>query len=475
MSFFELDNNQNTIAEKIKYIYSGTSVNQRDITQHSNDEQFNSLKKTDLKETEGKRIPVKNTFYKINFANREPNFIYAGMNPSSYVATTMYLYGLLHRNISGITSKPDTGIVGEIVIEHANANKQTQKVYTCFLVAEQSDKTTNNSVDTLVNMVTGEGSEPDITVVLNSLIPKQKRCVHYVDGDNHVFLFTTPLQVNKAAADFFRNKLATETKLLKVYPPVDYEVIALDKDVASKEGFTVREGLDGEIYIDCQPTGESDDTIAVQIGKFTFINNITFWVINVILLLIFVIPVYNFHVVGRMAAEHAGAGAGAGVCAKYVKYLIIWIAILFTVSVTEAFSLGTMDTAKHTWIFEYGIWLAASGMLAAAIAYFGGAACPGAGAGAGAGAGSSAGIVEWFKFIPDFYFKNMNDAGMGFYLVMMLLSLGIIIANWAGGGLGDITTGIFRIVSVICFVAYPMLRYWINNQIDAPAAPAARP
>ena len=462
MSFFELDNNQNTISEKIKYIYSGTSVNQRDITQHSNDEQFNSIKKTDLKETEGTRIPVKNTFYKINFANREPNFIYAGMNPSSYVATTMYLYGLLHRNISGITSKPDTGIVGEIVIEHANANKQTQKVYTCFLVAEQSDKTTNNSVDTLVNMVTGEGSEPDITVVLNSLIPKQKRCVHYVDGDNHVFLFTTPLQVNKAAAEFFRNKLATETKLLKVYPPVDYEVIALDKDVAAQEGFTVIEGVDGEIYIDCQPTGESDDTIAVQIGRFTFINNITFWVINVILLLIFVIPVYNFHVVGRMENQHAG------VCAKYVKYLIIWIAILFTVSVAEAFHLGTMDTAKHAWIFEYGIWLAASGMLAAAIAYFGGKACPVA----VAVAGSSAGIVEWFTFIPSFYFIGMEQPGTGVYLFMMLLSLGIIIANWAGGGLGDITTGIFRIVSVICFVAFPMLRYWIKPPVPAAVAGA---
>ena len=459
MSFFELDNNQNTISEKIKYIYTGTSVNKRDITQHSNDEQFNSIKKTDLQKMEGKRIPVKNTFYKINFANREPNFIYAGMNPSSYVANTMYLYGLLHRNISGITSKNDTGIIGEIVIEHANANKQTQKVYTCFLVEEQSDKTTDNSVDTLVNMVTGEGSEPDITVELNSIIPKQKRCVHYVDGDNHVFLFTIPLQVNKATADFFRNKLATETKLLKVYPPIDYEVIALDKDVASKEGFTVREGVDGEIYIDCQPTGESDDTIAVQIGRFTFINNITFWVINVILLLIFIIPVYNFHVVGRLAAEHAGG------CAKYVKYLSIWIAILFTVSVAEAFHLGTMNNAQHTWIFEYGIWLTASGMLAAAIVSFGGAACPGAGNG-----GGDASIIDWFKFIPSFYFNNMKDAGMGFYLVMMLLSVGIIIANWAGSGLGDITTGIFRIVSVICFVAYPMLRYWINKQVDAPVA-----
>jgi hypothetical protein len=461
MSFFELDNNQNTISEKIKYIYSGTSVNKRDITQHSNDEQFNSIKKMDLQKTEGKRIPVKNTFYKINFANREPNFIYAGLNPSSYVANTMYLYGLLHRNISGITSKTDTGIIGEIVIEHANANKQTQKVYTCFLVEEQSDKTTDNSVDTLVNMVTGESSEPDITVDLNSVIPKQNRCVHYVDGDNHVFLFTTPLQVNKAAADFFRNKLATETKLLKVYPPFDYEVIALDKDVASKEGFTVREGVDGEIYIDCQPTGESDETIAVQVGKFTFINNVTFWVINVVLLLIFVIPVYNFHVVGRMEDEHAGA------CAKYVKYLIIWLAILFMVSVAEALHLGIMDPARHTWIFEYGIWLVASGLLSVAIVSFGGRACAGAGAGAGGG------VFEWLKFLPNFYFNNMNEVSMGFYVVFMLLSFGIITANWAGRGLGEITTGIFRIISIICFVAIPMLRYWINKQVTAPAV--ARP
>ena len=398
MSFFELDNNQNTISEKIKYIYTGTSVNKRDITQHSNDEQFNSIKKTDLQKTEGKRIPVKNTFYKINFANREPNFIYAGMNPSSYVANTMYLYGLLHRNISGITSKTDTGIIGEIVIEHANANKQTQKVYTCFLVEEQSDKTTDNSVDTLVNMVTGQGSEPDITVELNTIIPKQNRCVHYVDGDNHVFLFTTPLQVNKAAAEFFRNKLATETKLLKVYPPFDYEIIALDKDKPVKEGFTVIEGVDGEIYIDCQPTGESDETIAVQVGKFTFINNVTFWVINVVLLLIFVIPVYNFHVVGRMEDEHAGA------CAKYVKYLIIWLAILFMVSVAEALHLGIMDPARHTWIFEYGIWLAASGLLSVAIVSFGGRVCAGAVPGAGAGGG----VFEWLKFLPNFQSSTIS-------------------------------------------------------------------
>ena len=66
MSFFKLDDTANISDDNIKYIYTGTSVNKRDITEHSNDEQFNSIKKSDLPETEGKRIPVKNTFYKIN-------------------------------------------------------------------------------------------------------------------------------------------------------------------------------------------------------------------------------------------------------------------------------------------------------------------------------------------------------------------------------------------------------------------------
>ena len=366
MSFFKLDYTANISDDNIKYIYTGTSVNKRDITEHSNDEQINSIKKADLPETEGKRIPVKNTFYKINFANREPNFTFAGMTPSSYVANTMYLYGLLHRNISGVTTK-NGNIIGEIVIEHANANKQAQKVFTCFLVEEQSDKTTDNSVDTLVQMVTGEGADPDITVELNSIIPKQTTCVRYVDGENHVFLFTTPLQVNKPAANFFRNKLSVDTKLFKVYPPTDYNVINMNKEKTAQEGFTLQEGAEGEIYIDCQPTGESAETIQAyavpinsaygdsknQIDFFKMMINFGVFLIISILTYFTIPPFYKHVVVDKINRQYEKDGETRR---TFIYIADLWIIGMFIISIVDAF-YGGISKSGHYSLIQYGIGL----------------------------------------------------------------------------------------------------------------------
>jgi hypothetical protein len=366
MSFFKLDDTANISDDNIKYIYTGTSVNKRDITEHSNDEQLNSIKKADLPETEGKRIPVKNTFYKINFVNREPNFTFAGMSPSSYVANTMYLYGLLHRNISGVTTK-NGNIIGEIVIEHANANKQAQKVFTCFLVEEQSDKTTDNSVDTLVKMVTGEGAEPDITVELNTIIPKQTSCVRYVDGDNHVFLFTTPLQVNKPAANFFRNKLSVNTKLFKVYPPTEYNVINMDKEKKAQEGFTLQEGATGEIYIDCQPTGESAETIQAyavpinsaygdsknQIDFFKMMINFGVFLIISILTYFTIPPFYKHVVVDKINRQYENDDKKRH---TFIYIADLWLIAMFIISIVDAF-YGGISKSGHYSLIQYGIGL----------------------------------------------------------------------------------------------------------------------
>jgi hypothetical protein len=270
MSYFEIDNNPNTIAEVTTYTYPGVTVTSRDIFEHSNDEYLNSVKKNDLQTSDGNPIKSKDTYYKIIYNNREPNFVHNGITPSSYIANNMYLYGLLHRNISGLTTKTDINIVGEIVIEHTNANKQAQKIYTCFLVSSRDagGKMMDNHVDTLIKKVSGTGGDPEMNVDLNSVIPKQTECIHYEDDDNHVFVFTEPILVNEDAANFFKQKLAIETDMLKVHPPYDYEIIHLA--TSTKEGFVVQEGAEGEIYIDCQPTGESDDVekaIQIPIGK----------------------------------------------------------------------------------------------------------------------------------------------------------------------------------------------------------------
>ena len=269
MSYFKLDDT-NVSTDNIKYSYNGSSISNRDIKEHTNDTKENSNKKSKIPEVEGKLIPTKNTFYKINFNNREPNLTYNAINPSSHVANTLYLYGKLHHNISGITSGDHSNIIGEIVIEHNNANKQAMKIFTCFLIEERAGKDTDNSLDKLIKLVKNESNALEMTVSLNPIIPKQTRCFHYEDDENHIFVYTNPILVSNDTSNFFKNNLATKTKLFNVYPG-DYELIKLDKNTKEKFG-NIKEGMTDEIYIDCQPTGES----AEEINSYEFPLNSEF-------------------------------------------------------------------------------------------------------------------------------------------------------------------------------------------------------
>ena len=329
MSYFNINENNISTEEKITYIYSGVSINRRDIIPLTNDDTKYSIKKTDLPDVEGKRIPLKNTFYQIKLRNKEPNFIYGGLSPSSYTAKSIYLFGLLHRNISGISSNDKSNIVGEIVIEHTNPNKQLQKVYTCFLIkeidsniSEENPKgdTTNNSLDKLVNMRINQ-LIPEYTFDLSSDIPEQTHSIHYVDKTNHIFVFTNPIVVNKATAKFFKNEVSNKTKLFSIYPTNDSsnktlfygsETILLNGTPSNTDGFRLMEGIDeddnaaesNDIWIDCSPTGESDDTVAgirnvtidseyskhkEQIDGFKMITNF-FMFILITLLAFFMVP-----------------------------------------------------------------------------------------------------------------------------------------------------------------------------------------
>ena len=285
MSYFNIDENTIATDEQIKYIYNGISVNNRDIKARTNDDNLNSIKKQNLPDIEGQLIPIKNSFYQISLRNKEPNFIYAGLSPSSYTAKSVYLFGLLHRNISGISSTYNSNVIGEIVVEHTNINKQLQKVYSCFLIKEidsniteenpQGD-TTDNSLDKLVRMV-NNSLQPEQTFELSSVIPEQTHSIHYVDEENHIFVFTNPIVVNKDTANLFKTKLATKTKLFSIYPTNENsnktlfygsETIVLkknpktgDKATSKEEGFRLLEGIDEDIWIDCSPTGVSDEEL----------------------------------------------------------------------------------------------------------------------------------------------------------------------------------------------------------------------
>lgn len=302
MSFFKLDDTNISYNNNIKYIYKDVTINKRDVEEQTNDNLHNSVKKENKVEVEGKLIPIKDTFYKINFHNKEANFIYTNLTPSSYIANNIYLYSVLHHNISGVTTN-NKEIIGEIVIEHSNPNKQNQKVYTCFLINEELIKTSDNSIDKIINLVEGKSDYNELSVAIKNDIPTQTHCFHYEDNNNHVFVYTNPISVKKNAASFFKNKLASKTKLFNIYPAHDDKIVSHQLiKLGEKEGFVSKtttfqenfqEAADGEVYIDCQPAGESIEEIQAQVvplnGAYTQSKNKIDVFKTIIHLLVFII------------------------------------------------------------------------------------------------------------------------------------------------------------------------------------------
>ena len=87
-----------------------------------------------------------------------------------------------------------------------------------------------------------------------------------------MFLFIQTLYLlKKNTASFFKNNLASKTKLFNIYPAHDDKIVShqliklggtegfVSKTTTIQENF--QEAAEGEIYIDCNPAGESEEAI----------------------------------------------------------------------------------------------------------------------------------------------------------------------------------------------------------------------
>ena len=113
MSFFSFDNCKTKDNQELFYDYRPTHIYNTDIVEKQN----NANVRKSIVENEQNRIIKNDKYYKIGFNNKESNFTFKQLTPSTYTATNIYLYGVLHNNIPEITTNND-GMVGEIVIEH---------------------------------------------------------------------------------------------------------------------------------------------------------------------------------------------------------------------------------------------------------------------------------------------------------------------------------------------------------------------
>jgi hypothetical protein len=230
MSYFEPTKNI-AYNNKIIYDFFKTSINKNEIQSPATNSSMNYFK-----------VPYVN-----NSSN--PNFYYTNNGTTtSYTIKNIYIYGLIHNNVTGITDS-NKNIVGELVVE---LNSTSGKSYACFLLQKTPIYVASITGD--VDFLLKLQNNTDVLAMdftLNSYINNQDSVIQYNSNNSSVFIFTVPININDDSIKSIENYGITTT-LFSAKAPTNYSVIQ-SNNVSLK--------MDDQIYIDCNPTGESDETI----------------------------------------------------------------------------------------------------------------------------------------------------------------------------------------------------------------------
>jgi hypothetical protein len=185
----------------------------------------------------------------------DPNIIYtlSGAN-TVYNHSKAYFYKLFHDNIGQVTNGNDAATkYGELIIEHKPPGS-TNKTFVCFLL-EYTDSDQITDIDTMINFKTTAKQSLYAGVELNSVIPKQDSCVVYDSTISNlkstVFVFSTPIKINAAS-----KKRIMQCKDIANIPIVKYNsgyIVLPARNISLPDP--------DQIYINCNPTGESADKI----------------------------------------------------------------------------------------------------------------------------------------------------------------------------------------------------------------------
>lgn len=150
----------------------------------------------------------------------------------SYTAKNIYFTKVIHY-LDG------QDIIGEVVVEHEGG------VYTVFPL--KSGAYAETDIDGIIN---GGTSTDYKNITLNNMIPRQTNCKYYYTMNYSVYFFDQPIEINSVPT------LDNDESGLSSY--VD-ETTAIEYQSISQAN--ISEQSDDDIYIDCSPTGASQDEL----------------------------------------------------------------------------------------------------------------------------------------------------------------------------------------------------------------------
>jgi hypothetical protein len=393
MSYFYPDE-INITNETLELQYPSNEINKRHIEKKMNT--VANSKKNTFKpiEVEGDYIASPNTFYQLTLPNKEPNLYYSKLKPTGFSARYLSLYGLIHDNIADVTDN-DSSIVGELVIEHRPKTAVNLRMFTCYLLQQKDGEP--NDLDNFVAFFRNEDKKPkELTFDLNNLIGKQKNCIHYTSEYDHVFLFTKPIPINTTTADFIKNNLTSETTLFEKSAISGVNMIEfgtteqkkkektantedespIESFIGSLFGNSTKEGNQNmdDIYIDCQPVDESDETETAVISSimntsdskkkqsidfYKMVNNFFMFILIIVVCRMAIPTIYKVAILNNIIRWRQDSDEYK----KYIRLADYLILFLVGVYILHYFRIGMTKEGKGIFTVFF--------MLIAAVSVFG--------------------------------------------------------------------------------------------------------
>uniref|UniRef100_A0A6C0I4K9 Uncharacterized protein n=1 Tax=viral metagenome TaxID=1070528 RepID=A0A6C0I4K9_9ZZZZ len=286
-------------------------------------------------------IVVKDSFLNVSFPNNNttPNISTTMPTiPNTWQTTSLSIYNLIHDNIKSLTDQKGSGIVGELVIK-LKPTTSSGTAYVCFLLKKSPDKNRpSNDVDNIMFLYNNATSVTG-TITLNHTIVKQNACIYYKDVlSNHVFVFTTPILINAQSAAFIAEGIDSKDAPFspKTPPNKAYSIIT-----------SITQLEEDQIYISCNPTGESDETLDTynvpinseytdskqQIDYMKMTVNFFIFALGLLFCYFFVPTIYKICIIDQIIRFHHAYAEGDAVPTLLVRLRTVDLYISFIVCV----------------------------------------------------------------------------------------------------------------------------------------------
>jgi hypothetical protein len=185
-------------------------------------------------------------YHVTNFSPPSPSNFYYPDATHTYRSMDIFITKQIHTISNSGINKP---ITGELIIKHVPTISSDPIIYLCFFFTNTtiSGEQVGNDIDDLLDFLENR-SPNNLNLSIMSLIPKQTQGVLCDTLDAKMIIFTNPIYV--------------KNQMLKLTEPKNLFIITNDvnESLLLKEKNIIK-GIDKGVYMECAPTGESQETI----------------------------------------------------------------------------------------------------------------------------------------------------------------------------------------------------------------------